>query len=102
MLISGLHGLLQLRRQTPVVLRKCLPRSTGTSAMLDQASSTPVEAAVLATPKPIEGGSAANLSALQATRLPLQRCCRGCTLAELVVSIGVLVLLVFLATQLLN
>ena len=47
--------------------------------------------------------AAATQGCLHATRLPLQRCCvSGFTLAELVVSIGVLVLLVVLATQLLN
>jgi prepilin-type N-terminal cleavage/methylation domain-containing protein len=60
--------------------------------MAGEASPTPVEAAV----------SAANFSALQATRLPLQRHCRGFTLVELLVTMGVLVLLVFLATQLIN
>ncbi len=54
---------------------------------------TPVEAAV----------SAAILSPAQATRLPLQRRDEGAfTLAELVLSVGVLVLLVLLTTQLLN
>jgi hypothetical protein len=39
----------------------------------------------------------------QATRLPLQRCREaGFTLAELLVSVGVLLLVVLLATQLLN
>src|SRR5438445_2062010 len=60
--------------------------------MGDEASSKPVEAAV----------SAANLSAVQATRLPLQRRSGGFTLTELLVSMGVLVLLVLLFTQLLN
>jgi prepilin-type N-terminal cleavage/methylation domain-containing protein len=67
---------------------------------------TPVEAAV----------SAAKFSAVQATRVPLQRrsggftlpkqrdpeSVRGFTLAELLVTMSVLVLLVFLFTQLLN
>ena len=53
----------------------------------------PVEAAV----------SAANLQRSRATRLPLQRSRVGAfTLAELLVSVGVLVLLVFLFTQLLT
>jgi type II secretory pathway component PulJ len=53
----------------------------------------PVEAAV----------PAASLQRSQATRLPLQRSrVGGFTLAELLVTMGVLVLLVFLATQLLN
>jgi len=53
----------------------------------------PVEAAV----------SAANLQRSQATRLPLQRSRVGAfTLAELLVTMGVLVLLVFLFTQLLT
>src|SRR5438876_2976092 len=60
--------------------------------MADEASPKPVEAAV----------SAANFSAVQATRLPLQDRSGGFTLTELLVSMGVLVLLVFLATQLLN
>jgi hypothetical protein len=53
----------------------------------------PVEAAV----------PAANLSLTQATRLPLR--CRGTvgfTLAELLVSVGVLVIVIFLASQLFN
>src|SRR5437870_3961840 len=60
--------------------------------MADEASPKPVEAAV----------SAANFSAVQATRLPLQRRSGGFTLTELLVSMGVLVLLVLLFTQLLN
>ena len=61
--------------------------------MLDNGNDTSVEAAV----------SAAILGQAQATRLTLERRgAAGFTLAELVVSIGVLVLLVFLATQLLN
>src|SRR6266853_2804614 len=70
--------------------------------MADQASPTPVEAAVLATPKLSEGGSAARFSAAQATRLPLQNRCRAFTLAELLVSVFVLGVLVFLLTQLVN
>jgi len=64
--------------------------------MLSRANRTPVQAAV----------SAAIPRRSQATRLPLQyprlRNERGFTLAELLVSVGVLVLLVLLATQLLN
>jgi hypothetical protein len=45
---------------------------------------------------------AATLSLTQATRLPVQRRFRAFTLAELLVTTGVLVLLVFLASQLLN
>src|SRR6058998_1991711 len=60
--------------------------------MTDDGSRTPVEAAV----------PAANAQPLQATRLLLQQRSRGFTLAELLVSTGVLVLLVFLATQLLK
>ena len=45
---------------------------------------------------------AANAPPLQATRLPLQQRCHAFTLAELLVSVGVLVLLVFLAAQLLK
>ena len=49
---------------------------------------------------------AAILSPVQATRLPLQRAryvrASGFTLAELLVTVGVLVLLVLLFTQLLN
>jgi len=49
------------------------------------------------------GVSAAEFKRSQATRLPLQpRDIGGFTLAELLVSVGVLVLLVLLATQLLN
>jgi len=61
--------------------------------MADNRNATSVEAA----------GSAAILGQAQATRLPLQR--RGATaftLAELVVTVGVLVVLVLLFTQLLN
>src|SRR6266403_1162395 len=61
--------------------------------MVKHTMSRPVEAAV----------SAANLQRSQATRLPLQRSRVGAfTLAELLVSVFVLVLLVFLFTQLLN
>ena len=64
--------------------------------MRDDGSPTPVETAV----------PAAILSPMQAARLPLQRAgfrpIRGFTLAEVMVSVGVLVLLVFLATQLMN
>jgi len=45
---------------------------------------------------------AANAPPLQATRLPLQQRSHAFTLAELLVSVGVLVLLVFLAAQLLK
>src|SRR6266581_4883834 len=60
--------------------------------MSEETSPTAVEAAV----------SAAKFSAVQATRLPLQHRCRAFTLAELLVSMGVLVMLTLLATQLLN
>src|SRR5216117_4561414 len=60
--------------------------------MSEETSPTAVEAAV----------SAAKFSAVQATRLPLQQRCRAFTLAELLVSVFVLVLLVFLLAQLLN
>jgi hypothetical protein len=61
--------------------------------MRDNRNATSVEAAV----------SAAMLGQAQAARLPLQRRgAAGFTLAELVVTVGVLVLLVFLATQLLK
>src|SRR6266478_5445236 len=73
--------------------RKCLPRSIGTSAMLDEGRPTPVEAAV----------PAAKLTPTQAARLPLQHSrANAFTLAELAVSVGVLVLLALLATRLLN
>jgi hypothetical protein len=72
-----------------------------------------VEAAVLAAPKLGEGGPAASFmrvkvtrlreaSSWQATRLPLHRRTAAFTLAELVVTVGVLVLLVLLFTQFLN
>src|SRR5467141_1758103 len=80
--------------------------------MSDDADPISVEA------KLSEGGSAAKFSAVQATRLPLQFCrsritdhrsrvqsrrrTNAFTLVELLVSMGVLVLLVFLATQLVN
>src|SRR5437879_12724688 len=58
-----------------------------------QDNRTPVEAAV----------PAANFVPTQATRLPLQRRrANAFTLAELLVTVGVLVLLVFFATQLLK
>ena len=61
--------------------------------MLRRTKPTSVEAAV----------SAATYSATQATRLPLQRRPHAAfTLAELLVSVGVLVLVTLLATQLLN
>ena len=60
--------------------------------MLDESSPTAVEAAV----------SGAKFSAVQATRLPLQHRFSAFTLAELLVSMGVLVVLMLLATQLLN
>src|SRR4051794_14121022 len=61
--------------------------------MRDNRNPVSVEAAMLA----------ATLGQAQATRLPLQRRpVAGFTLAELVVSVGVLVILVLLATQLLN
>lgn len=60
--------------------------------MLDNRNPTSGEASV----------SAAILWRAQAARLPLQRRYRGFTLAELVVTLGVLVLLALLATQLLN
>ena len=71
--------------------------------MLSEASVASVEAAMLAAPKLGEGRSAANLGSSQAVRLPLQGSrVNAFTLAELVVTVGVLVLLVFLVTQLLN
>ena len=67
--------------------------------MVSRANCTPIEA----TPKAFE---AATLQRPQATRLPLQCArfgrCRAFTLAELLVTVGVLVLLVLLFTQLLN
>src|SRR6266481_4928416 len=63
--------------------------------MLRRTNLTSVDAAV----------SAANLQSSQATRLPLQSPrfrARGFTLAELLVTVGVLSLLVLLFTQLLN
>jgi hypothetical protein len=72
--------------------QKCLPRSTEIEPMRNDGSSTPVEAAV----------SAAKAQPLRATRLSLQQRARAFTLAELLISVSVLVLIVFLATQLLN
>jgi len=61
--------------------------------MIDKRGATSVEAAV----------SAAILGQVQATRLPLQRRgVAGFTLAELLISVGVLVLLVLLASELLK
>ena len=57
----------------------------------------PVEAATC--PERVERILAAVLSPRQATRLRLQQRSRAFTLAELIVSVGVLVLLVLLATQ---
>src|SRR5712671_5047592 len=89
-----------------VARQKCLPRSTGTSAMRHQTpaelDSSPVEAR--ACPECAEWMPAARLSPAQATRLPLQRPryrVGGFTLAELLVTTGVLVLIVFLCAQLL-
>src|SRR6266403_726472 len=63
------------------------------SATTAQDNRTPVEAAV----------PAANFVPTQATRLPLQRRrANAFTLAELLVTVGVLVLLVFFASQLLK
>src|SRR5262249_33304016 len=81
--------------------QKYLPRSTGIESMGDNRNPRSVEA------KPalsrVEWVSAAILGRAQAARLPLQRCdTTGFTLAELVVTVGVLVLLVFLATQVLK
>jgi len=73
--------------------RKYLLLLTGTELMPDNRGATSVEAAV----------SAAILGQVQATRLPLQRRgAAGFTLAELLISVAVLVLLVLLASQLLN
>src|SRR5262249_8312923 len=58
--------------------------------MLDEPSPTALEAVV----------SAAKFGAVQATRLPLQHRFNAFTLAELLVSVGVLVVLTLLATQL--
>jgi len=80
--------------------------------MIDQ-KTPPVMAAVLAAPKLSEGGSAAILTPTQGTRLceasswqtrpPLQpRGSAGFTLAELLVSVGVLVVLVLFFGQLLK
>src|SRR6184192_3307777 len=76
--------------------RKCLSPSTGTRAMrrkiITEGGRPHVGAAV----------SAAILAQAQARRLPLQRRgAAGFTLAELLVTVGVLALLVFLAAQLL-
>jgi hypothetical protein len=73
---------------------KCLARSTETDAvMFRPANVSYVEAAV----------PSAILVTARPTRLPLRgRSAGGFTLAELLVSVGVLVLLVLLATQLLN
>src|SRR5215510_16514636 len=72
---------------------KCLLLLTGTEPMIDNRGATSVEAAV----------SAAILGQVQATRLPLQRRgVAGFTLAELLISVGVLVLLVLLASELLK
>ena len=60
--------------------------------MADDRSPTPAKAAV----------PAANAQSRQATRLSLQRRSRAFTLAELVVTVGVLVLIVLFATQLLK
>jgi hypothetical protein len=55
-----------------------------------------------ACPERADRMSAAVVSPTQETRLSLRQGSRGFTLAELVVTVGVLVLLVFLTTQLLN
>src|SRR5712692_9961440 len=114
----------RLLRRTPVVRPKCLLRSIGTSAMGNHGSPTSVEAAVPAA-KHFTAGDTPATTAPQATRLreasswqarpfgyrsrqalPLLRKRfrgqGGFTLVELLVSIGVLAVLVLLATQLLN
>lgn len=54
-------------------------------------------------PGPVEEGvSAANAQSLQATRMPLHKDSRAFTLAELLVSVGVLVVLVLFSGQLLK
>src|SRR6266496_1710464 len=89
--------------------RKCLPRSTGTSAMRQETTTGRYNSPVEAAPKAF---GAASFGPTQGTRpfgyrsgqaLPLQRRrANAFTLVELAVTVGVLVLLVFLATQLLN
>src|SRR5438552_11006923 len=106
--MSRLSGQRHLQRRLARVVRwKRLPRSTGTSAMRQETTTnrdeSHVEAAV----------SAVMLDPTQATRLPLQRRSASgftlqkqreragaFTLAELLVTVGVLVLLVFFASQL--
>jgi len=71
--------------------------------MVDHVHLVSVKAAALATPKPGEGGTAGILHRVQAARLTFHHTrASAFTLAELVVSVVVLVLLALLATQLLN
>src|SRR2546426_907484 len=112
-------GLRRLLRQTPADRVRCLPRSIGTEGiMLRRANLRPVEAAVSANwTDSSRGEPAAILESPQATRLreasswqahlllqPRLRlnASRGFTLVELLVSFGVLVLLVFFVTSLVN
>src|SRR6266487_765783 len=83
------RGPLRLRQLMPVARWKCLQRSTGTSAMREEPDIRSQES----------DGTGFALSG----NGPKQRGrSRGFTLAELLVSVGVLVLLVLLFTQLLN
>jgi type II secretory pathway component PulJ len=74
--------------------------------MFTRTNLTPVEAAAYHAIASRRRVSAATVQASQATRLPLQPkqrgYSRGFTLAELLVTVGVLVLLVLMATQLFN
>src|SRR5690348_16181703 len=79
-----------------VALQKCLPPSTGTSAM-QQSRHVAIESA-----KPREYLPATPPDDALRTARTTATGTRAFTLAELVVTVGVLVLLVFLATQLLK
>src|SRR6266550_2242224 len=90
-----------------VAPQKCLPRSTGSRPMANNGDPTSVEAAVSAAfPKVLQATRPFGYRLEQALPLqcprPTQRRHAAFTLVELLVATGVLVLLVLLATQLLN
>src|SRR6266496_1155784 len=102
---------LLIPRQPPQVVQwKRLPHSTGSSAMCDHETSA-VASAVGGSACPQADDTRAPAIALGTTRSTINalgtahttaKRTNGFTLAELLVTVGVLVLLVFLATQLLK
>src|SRR4029077_9822737 len=89
----------QRRRPAP---SKCLPRSIETEPMIDQ-KTPPVEADVSAAIlTPAQGTRLCEASSWQARPLLQRRGAAGFTLAELLVSVGVLVVLVLFFGQVLK